>query len=124
MGCYSYWKWHRRYFKFIVLLRSLCHFFHLLGLSSAALLSKAGLKVLVLEKHGKCGGACHIFKAEGYEFDVGIHYVGNLTRQTLTRTLLDQISDGQIQWAQLGKVIFSNSLPLKIYVILIPHFMS
>ncbi|XP_046452890.1 all-trans-retinol 13,14-reductase-like isoform X2 [Daphnia pulex] len=71
------------------------------GLSSAALLSKAGLKVLVLEKHGKCGGACHIFKAEGYEFDVGIHYVGNLTRHTLNKTLLDQISDGQIQWALL-----------------------
>jgi hypothetical protein len=36
-----------------------CHFLHLLGLSSAALLSKAGLKVLVLEKHGKCGGVGH-----------------------------------------------------------------
>lgn len=79
-------------------------FFHI-GLSSAALLSKAGFKVLVLEKHGKCGGACHIFKAEGYEFDVGIHYVGSFTRQTLDRTYLDQISDGQIQWAQLGKSI-------------------
>jgi all-trans-retinol 13,14-reductase len=77
------------------------HLSHI-GLSSAALLSKAGLKVLVLEKHGKCGGACHIFKAEGYEFDVGIHYIGGFTRQTLDRTLLDQISDGQIQWAQLG----------------------
>ena len=72
------------------------------GLSSAALLSKAGMKVLVLEKHGKCGGACHIFKAEGYEFDVGIHYIGNLSRESLNRTLLEQISDGQIQWAQLG----------------------
>lgn len=75
----------------------------LTGLSTAAILSKAGLKVLVLEKHGKCGGACHIFKAEGYEFDVGIHYIGNFTRQTLNHTLLDQISDGQIKWAQLGK---------------------
>ena len=78
------------------------HLSHI-GLSSAALLSKAGLKVLVLEKHGKCGGACHIFKEEGYEFDVGIHYIGGFTRQTLDRTLLDQISDGQIQWAQLGR---------------------
>lgn len=29
------------------------------GLTSAALLSKAGMKVLVLEKHGKCGGNSH-----------------------------------------------------------------
>ena len=62
------------------------------------------MKVLVLEKHGKCGGTCHVFKSEGYEFDVGIHYVGEFNRPTLTRTLLEQISDGQIQWAGLGKL--------------------
>uniref|UniRef100_A0A0N8AVQ1 All-trans-retinol 13,14-reductase n=1 Tax=Daphnia magna TaxID=35525 RepID=A0A0N8AVQ1_9CRUS len=70
------------------------------GLSTAALLSKAGMKVLVLEKHYKCGGACHTFRDDGYEFDVGIHYVGNFIRPTLTRTLLEQISDGQIQFAK------------------------
>ncbi|XP_057369705.1 all-trans-retinol 13,14-reductase-like isoform X1 [Daphnia carinata] len=70
------------------------------GLSTAALLSKAGLKVLVLEKHYKCGGACHTFREYGYEFDVGIHYVGNFIRPTLTRTLLEQISDGQIKFAK------------------------
>lgn len=75
-----------------------------LGLSTAALLSKAGMKVLVLEKHYKCGGACHTFKEQGYEFDVGIHYVGNFIRPTLSRTLLEQITDGQIRWAQLGKI--------------------
>ena len=71
-------------------------------MTAAALLSKAGMKVLVLEKHYKCGGACHTFKDEGYTFDVGIHYVGNLIRPTLTRTLVEEISDGQIQWAPLG----------------------
>ena len=60
------------------------------------------MKVLVLERHGKCGGACHVFKAEGYEFDVGIHYIGDFTKPSLNRTLLEQISDGQIQWAQMG----------------------
>jgi all-trans-retinol 13,14-reductase len=47
------------------------------GMTAAALLSKAGMKVLVLEKHYKFGGACHTFRDEGYEFDVAIHYVGN-----------------------------------------------
>ncbi|XP_057369704.1 all-trans-retinol 13,14-reductase-like [Daphnia carinata] len=71
------------------------------GLSAAALLSKAGMKVLVLEKHYKCGGACHTFMENGYEFDVGIHYVGNFIRPTLIRTLLEQISDGKIKFAEL-----------------------
>jgi all-trans-retinol 13,14-reductase len=73
------------------------------GLSSAALLSKAGMKVLVLEKHYKCGGACHTFNENGYEFDVGVQYTGNLIRPNLVRTYLDQISDGQIQWNHFGK---------------------
>ncbi len=47
------------------------------GMTAAALLSKAGMKVLVLEKHYKFGGACHTFGDEGYEFELAIHYVGN-----------------------------------------------
>jgi len=68
------------------------------GLSAAAILSKAGKKVLVLEKHSKAGGACHVFKAEGYEFDVGIHYIGHFDRPSMSRTILEQISNGQIGW--------------------------
>ena len=37
----------------------------------------------------------------GYEWDVGIHYIGEMGRQTLNKTLLDQISSGQIEWAPL-----------------------
>ena len=87
-----------------------------LGLTSAALLSKAGLKVLVLEKHDKCGGGSHTFKVVGYEFDVGIHYVGGFTRYTFYQTLLDQISDGQIRWAELGKHKFPTYRHWKIFI--------
>ena len=38
----------------------------------------------------------------GYEWDVGIHYIGEMGRQTLNKTLLDQISCGQIEWAPLN----------------------
>lgn len=76
------------------------------GLSAAAILSKAGKKVLVLEKHGKAGGACHVFKAEGYEFDVGIHYIGHFDRPSMSRTILEQISNGQIRWHSLGNIPF------------------
>ncbi|RXG71505.1 putative all-trans-retinol 13,14-reductase [Armadillidium vulgare] len=73
------------------------------GLSVAAILSKVGKKVLVLEQHDQAGGCCHTFIDKGYEFDVGIHYIGDMHTQSLSRTLLDQISDGQIQWEYLNK---------------------
>lgn len=41
------------------------------GLAAAALLAKAGRRVLVLEQHGKLGGCCHTFTEKGYEFDTG-----------------------------------------------------
>ena len=41
------------------------------GLSVAALLSRAGKKVLVLEQHDQAGGCCHTFIEDGFEFDVG-----------------------------------------------------
>lgn len=37
----------------------------------------------------------------GYEFDVGIHYIGELDPEFKNRTLVDQLSDGQIEWAPL-----------------------
>ena len=36
----------------------------------------AGYKVVVLEQHDVIGGATHTFEGGGFEFDVGIHYVG------------------------------------------------
>lgn len=45
------------------------------GLTTAALLSKAGKKVLVLEQHDQAGGCCHTFVEKGFEFDVGMCYL-------------------------------------------------
>ncbi len=45
------------------------------GLSVAAILSKAGWKVLVLEQHDQAGGCCHSFEEKGFEFDVGMFEV-------------------------------------------------
>lgn len=41
------------------------------GLTAAALLSKAGKRVLVLEQHDQAGGCTHTFENKGFEFDVG-----------------------------------------------------
>jgi len=71
------------------------------GLTTAAILAKAGKRVLVVEQHDQAGGCCHTFIDKGYEFDVGIHYIGEMGKQSLNKTLQDQISEGQIQWAPL-----------------------
>ncbi|XP_071585383.1 all-trans-retinol 13,14-reductase [Heliangelus exortis] len=71
------------------------------GLGAAVLLAKAGRRVLVLEQHGKLGGCCHTFTERGFEFDTGIHYVGNLQEGSFTRFLLDQLTEGQLDWVRL-----------------------
>lgn len=42
------------------------------GLTTAACLSKAGYKVLVLEQHYTAGGYTHSYARNGYEWDVGV----------------------------------------------------
>ena len=71
------------------------------GLTTAAIMAKMGRRVLVLEQHDQAGGCCHTFIDKNYEFDVGIHYIGEMGVQTMNRTLMDQVSDGQVEWAPL-----------------------
>uniref|UniRef100_H3D0Q1 Amine oxidase domain-containing protein n=1 Tax=Tetraodon nigroviridis TaxID=99883 RepID=H3D0Q1_TETNG len=71
------------------------------GLTAAALLAKAGKRVLVLEQHDQAGGCTHTFENKGFEFDVGIHYLGQLHENSLLKVALDQITEGQLQFAQL-----------------------
>ncbi|MCB0218186.1 MAG: NAD(P)/FAD-dependent oxidoreductase [Chrysiogenetes bacterium] len=47
------------------------------GLCAAGILAKRGKKVLVIEQHYVAGGNSTIFSRKGYEFDVGIHYIGD-----------------------------------------------
>ncbi|OXB73882.1 UNVERIFIED_CONTAM: hypothetical protein H355_005711 [Colinus virginianus] len=69
------------------------------GLAAAVLLARVGRRVLVLEQHGRLGGCCHAFSEKGFEFDTGIHYVGQLHDGSLWRFLVDQLTDGQLEWA-------------------------
>jgi phytoene dehydrogenase-like protein len=46
------------------------------GLTTGALLARAGRKVLALEQHSVAGGNGTVFRRRGYEFDVGLHYLG------------------------------------------------
>uniref|UniRef100_A0A3Q2PV77 Putative all-trans-retinol 13,14-reductase n=1 Tax=Fundulus heteroclitus TaxID=8078 RepID=A0A3Q2PV77_FUNHE len=75
------------------------------GLTAAALLSKAGKKVVVLEQHDQAGGCTHTFQNKGFEFDVGIHYLGQLHENSLLKVALDQITEGQLHLASLASFI-------------------
>ena len=50
------------------------------GLTTAACLGAAGKRVLVLERHDVAGGNTQVFRRhhgdDWYEFDVGVHYIG------------------------------------------------
>ncbi|XP_004437263.1 PREDICTED: all-trans-retinol 13,14-reductase isoform X1 [Ceratotherium simum simum] len=72
------------------------------GLAAAAILAKAGKRVLVLEQHTKAGGCCHTFGQNGLEFDTGIHYIGRMEEGSFDRFILDQITEGQLDWAHLS----------------------
>lgn len=74
------------------------------GLALAAILSKDGQKVLVLERHYVAGGCTHTFKRGKYEWDVGLHYVGEVGTDTELKMIYDYICDTPIEWACMGEV--------------------
>ncbi|MFM9881888.1 MAG: phytoene desaturase family protein [Burkholderiales bacterium] len=47
------------------------------GLTAAALLARRGRSVLVVERHAVAGGNATVFNRPGYQFDVGLHYLGD-----------------------------------------------
>jgi all-trans-retinol 13,14-reductase len=74
------------------------------GMTSAAFLSKLGFRVLVLEQHYVPGGFTHMFKRKNYEWDVGVHAVGEVTSHSMTGRLLAELTDGGLKWNSLGPV--------------------
>ncbi|MFK7888482.1 MAG: phytoene desaturase family protein [Gammaproteobacteria bacterium] len=71
------------------------------GLTCAALLSDLGQRVCVLEQHYTAGGYTHSYEREGYEWDVGVHYIGDVGKPTRTRRMFDYLSQGNLQWAPM-----------------------
>ena len=44
---------------------------------------------------------CHSFHEKGYEFDTGIHYIGEMRNNTAFRFLMDQLSNGHLGWSNV-----------------------
>lgn len=75
------------------------------GMSTAAFLAKEGKKVLVIESHYEPGGFTHTFKRKGYEWDVGVHYVGEVHRpHAMISKLFNYINDTPLEWTEMGDV--------------------
>jgi all-trans-retinol 13,14-reductase len=71
------------------------------GLTTAALLSELGWRVAVLEQHYTAGGATHSYDRAGYEWDVGVHYIGDMGKQTTVRRMMDFLTQGNLGWAPM-----------------------
>ena len=75
------------------------------SLTTAAFLAKEGKKVLLLERHYTAGGFTHVFKRKGYEWDVGIHYIGEVQKENSPlRKMFDYITNKNLHWADMGEV--------------------
>lgn len=75
------------------------------GLTAAILLGEyGGRRVLVQERHYEAGGFTHTFRRPGYEWDVGLHYVGQMDEDTETRRAFDHLTGGQVSWEAMPEV--------------------
>jgi all-trans-retinol 13,14-reductase len=75
------------------------------GLTAAAFLARTGQRVLVLERHNSAGGATQVFKRAGYEWDAGLHYMGEVHRPGAgLRKIFDYISGGKLEWQRMPDV--------------------
>lgn len=76
------------------------------GLTCASLFARLYRKrVLVLERHFTPGGFTHGFRRKGhYQWDVGVHYVGEMNPGSHYRVLFDQITGNGVEWSPMPEV--------------------
>ena len=72
------------------------------GLTTAAALSRTGMRCLVIEQHYVPGGFTHDFQRKGFTWDVGVHAVGALAPNRQLRNMFDYISEDRLKWEFFG----------------------
>ena len=72
------------------------------GLTAALSLARAGRKVMVLEAAADIGGMLNPFKRGRYEFDVGLHYVGQCGPNQAMRKLLDELGLARVAFQEIN----------------------
>jgi all-trans-retinol 13,14-reductase len=81
------------------------------GLACACALGRTGYKVLVLEQHFTAGGLTQTFSRNGFTWDVGVHYLGEMQDGAPARRILDWLSGGTLRFAPVGAVYDTVHLP-------------
>ncbi len=73
-------------------------------LTTAAILAKRfGKRCLILERHYQVGGFTHTFRRPGNnEWDVGVHYIGDMNEGATLSKISDYISDGKLKWTRMN----------------------
>ena len=76
------------------------------GLTTAVLLARhSGRRVLVLERHYEAGGFTHTFHRPGYQWDVGLHYIGQMgDLRSPVRRAFDHVTGGAVAWQPMPPV--------------------
>ncbi len=72
------------------------------GMSCASALAHTGRRVLVLEQHYIPGGYTHSFARKGYQWDAGVHAIGEMKPGKPPYKWLNWLSNGNIKMASLG----------------------
>ncbi|TNN70787.1 All-trans-retinol 13,14-reductase [Liparis tanakae] len=80
------------------------------GLTAAALLSKAGKRVVVLEQHDQAGGCTHTFQNKGFEFDVEGQLQFTRLEQHFDTLFLGQHDERREYHIHAGKTEMAESL--------------
>lgn len=80
------------------------------GLTCAGYLAAGGLRVLVLEQYAVAGGNSHVFRRRrAYEFDVGVHYVGDCGADGIVPAILGGLGAGdRVAFRQLDPDCFDR----------------
>ncbi|MEW5762695.1 MAG: FAD-dependent oxidoreductase [Bacillota bacterium] len=93
------------------------------GLTTAALLARQGLKVLVAEQHARPGGYCTSWERRvrrgdrvlRYVFDAGVHDISGLGPRGPVRNLLRRLGmEGGIDWRRVGREYILPGFRLKV----------
>jgi all-trans-retinol 13,14-reductase len=73
------------------------------GMTTASLLAQlAGKRVLIVERHFKLGGFTHSFRRKQYEWDAGVHYVGDMKPGSMTRSIMDMVTGKGVDWHRIS----------------------
>ena len=72
------------------------------GMSCASALSKSGKKILLLEQHYLPGGMTHSFTRDGFDWDVGVHVIGEMEKKDGPGKVFHWLTDNNLEMIPQG----------------------